>query len=129
MRSSTKRKLNVNIKFSIPFHAQEKLFCLLIVVEMTSNFRQEIRYSYYRNDPVKYDLNFQTITPLPPVEESQQFTSVLYDESGVYWTHEVIIPKSKYLYKVVSHILKVIFGIVNIIKPQSDKIKHIRYKS
>ena len=24
----------------------------------TSNFRQEIRYSYYRNDPVKYDLNY-----------------------------------------------------------------------
>ena len=44
-------------KFPIPFHAQEKLLVLIIVVEMTSNFRQEIRYSYYRNDPVKYDLN------------------------------------------------------------------------
>ena len=48
----------INItKFPIPFHAQEKLLVLIIVVEMTSNFRQEIRYSYYRNDPVKYDLN------------------------------------------------------------------------
>ena len=53
------RKRNwINItKFPIPFHAQEKLLVLIIVVEMTSNFRQEIRYSYYRNDPVKYDLN------------------------------------------------------------------------
>ena len=52
------RKRNwINItKFPIPFHAQEKLLVLIIVVEMTSNFRQEIRYSYYRNDPVKYDL-------------------------------------------------------------------------
>ena len=63
------RKRNwINItKFPIPFHAQEKLLVLIIVVEMTSNFRQEIRYSYYRNDPVKYDLNNiidQETTPL-----------------------------------------------------------------
>ena len=62
------RKRNwINItKFPIPFHAQEKLLVLIIVVEMTSNFRQEIRYSYYRNDPVKYDLNFiHFIKPVP----------------------------------------------------------------
>ena len=47
-------------KFSILVHAQDKSLCLVIVAEMTSNFRQEIRYSYYRNDPVKYDLNFTT---------------------------------------------------------------------
>ena len=46
------------------FHAQEKLLYLLIVAEMTSNFRQEIRYSYYRNDPVKYDLNSKFISYL-----------------------------------------------------------------
>ena len=28
----------------------------------TSNFRQEIRYSYYRNDPVKYDLNLNYVS-------------------------------------------------------------------
>ena len=26
----------------------------------TSNFRREIRKTYYRNDPVKYDLDFYT---------------------------------------------------------------------
>ena len=63
------RKRNwINItKFPIPFHAQEKLLVLIIVVEMTSNFRQEIRYSYYRNDPVKYDLNFTTFFHLAPL--------------------------------------------------------------
>ena len=59
LRSSTKRKQLLK-KFSILVHAQDKLLCLVIVAEMTSNFRQEIRYSYYRNDPVKYDLNFTT---------------------------------------------------------------------
>merc|ERR1711884_516227 len=42
-------------------HAQKKKLCLIIVVGETSNFRQEIRYSYYRNDPVKYDLNFNSV--------------------------------------------------------------------
>ena len=37
-------------------HAQDVKLCLIIVVWKTSNFRQEIRYSHYRNDPVKYDL-------------------------------------------------------------------------
>ena len=62
-----KRKLIYEIKFPIPVHAQDKLRHLVIVAEMTSNFRQEIRYSYYRNDPVKYDLNNiidQETTPL-----------------------------------------------------------------
>ena len=37
-------------------HAQDVKLCLIIVVWKTSNFRQEIRQSHYRNDPVKYDL-------------------------------------------------------------------------
>ena len=51
-------KMNI-IKFPIPFHAfhaQEKLLVLIIMDEKTLNFRQEIHYLYYRNDPVKYDL-------------------------------------------------------------------------
>ena len=62
-----KRKQNKNIKVPIPVHAQEKLLCLVIVAEMTSNFRQEIRYSYYRNDPVKYDLNFPIVYQMQPL--------------------------------------------------------------
>ena len=50
-----RKKINI-IKFSIPFHAQEKLLVLIIMDEKTLNFRQEIHYLYYRNDPVKYDL-------------------------------------------------------------------------
>ena len=38
-------------------HAQKKKLFLIIVDGKTSNFRQEIRYSHYRNDPVEYDLN------------------------------------------------------------------------
>ena len=32
-------------------------------LQMTSIFRQENRYSYYRNDPVKYDLNIMSMMP------------------------------------------------------------------
>ena len=38
-------------------HAQDAELCLIIVVWKTSKFRQENRYSHYRNDPVKYDLD------------------------------------------------------------------------
>ena len=57
----------MKIKFPVPVHAREKLLGLIIVAEMTSNFRQEIRYSYYRNDPVKYDLNFTTFSQMYPM--------------------------------------------------------------
>ena len=48
-------------KLSNRQHAQKKKRCLIIVDGKTSNFRQEIRYSYYRNDPVKYDLTFPKV--------------------------------------------------------------------
>ena len=38
------------------FHAQELVLHLINRAAITSIFRQENRYSYYRNDPVKYDL-------------------------------------------------------------------------
>ena len=44
-------------KIEYRFHAQKKKLCLIIVDGKTSNFRQEIRYTHYRSDPVKYDLN------------------------------------------------------------------------
>ena len=40
-----------------PFHAQEKLLTSSSWVDQVPNFRQEIRQSHYRNDPVKYDLS------------------------------------------------------------------------
>ena len=42
-----------------PFHAQEKLLNSSSWVDQVPNFRQEIRQSNYRNDPVKYDLDVQ----------------------------------------------------------------------
>ena len=43
-----------------PFHAQEKLLTSSSWVSQVPNFRQEIRQSNYRNDPVKYDLTFSS---------------------------------------------------------------------
>ena len=40
-----------------PFHAQELLLKSSSWVGQVQNFRQEIRQSHYRNDPVKYDLD------------------------------------------------------------------------
>ena len=42
-----------------PFHAQDLLLNSSSWVGQVLNFRQEIRQSHYRNDPVKYDLNMQ----------------------------------------------------------------------
>ena len=94
----------INItKFPIPFHAQEKLLVLIIVVEMTSNFRQEIRYSYYRNDPVKYDLNFTTFWNQAPlisghiihlISEHQKFFYfwiLIYSHKDVYVSNDGLI--------------------------------------
>ena len=39
-----------------PFHAQEEMLASSSWVDQAPNFRQEIRQSHYRNDPVKYDL-------------------------------------------------------------------------
>ena len=44
-----------------PFHAQELLLNSSSWVGQVPNFRQEIRQSHYRNDPVKYDLNHQLL--------------------------------------------------------------------
>ena len=44
-------------KVLTPFHAQELLLNSSSWVDQVPNFRQEIRQSYYRNDPVKYDLS------------------------------------------------------------------------
>ena len=44
----------------IPFQAQEKLLTSSSWVDQVPNFRQEIRQSHYRNDPVKYDLALVT---------------------------------------------------------------------
>ena len=41
---------------SRPFHAQKKTHDSSSWLDLTPNFRQEIRQSHYRNDPVKYDL-------------------------------------------------------------------------
>ena len=41
---------------SRPFHAQKKTHNSSSWLDLTPNFRQEIRQSHYRNDPVKYDL-------------------------------------------------------------------------
>ena len=72
-------------EFPIPLHAQEKLFYLVIVAEMTSNFRQEIRYSYYRNDPVKYDLNSTTFCDSAPVSFIHEtHLRVCHTKSGLY---------------------------------------------
>ena len=48
-----------------PFHAQEKLLASSSWVDQVPNFRQEIRQSNYRNDPVKYDLNILEYKPSP----------------------------------------------------------------
>ena len=45
-----------------PFHAQEKLLTSSSWVSQVPNFRQEIRQSNYRNDPVKYDLAFSPMS-------------------------------------------------------------------
>ena len=47
---------DLRLKIIDRLHAQKKKLYLIIVGGKTSNFRQENRYSYYRNDPVKYDL-------------------------------------------------------------------------
>ena len=39
----------------VPLHAQEQLLNSSSWVDLVPNFRQEIRQSHYRNDPVKYD--------------------------------------------------------------------------
>ena len=44
-------------KAPAPLHAQDLLLNSLLWVGQVPNFRQEIRQSHYRNDPVKYDLN------------------------------------------------------------------------
>ena len=44
---------------SRPFHAQRKPHDSSSWLDLTPNFRQEIRQSHYRNDPVKYDLAAQ----------------------------------------------------------------------
>ena len=43
-----------------PFHAQEVLPNSSSWFDQVPNFRQEIRQSHYRNDPVKYDLALVT---------------------------------------------------------------------
>ena len=43
-----------------PFHAQEELPNSSSWFDQVPNFRQEIRQSHYRNDPVKYDLALVT---------------------------------------------------------------------
>ena len=40
-----------------PFHAQDEMLASSSWVDQAPNFRQEIRQSYCRNDPVKYDLD------------------------------------------------------------------------
>ena len=40
-----------------PFHALKELLASSSWFDQVPNFRQEIRQSNYRNDPVKYDLN------------------------------------------------------------------------
>ena len=47
-----------------PLHAQEQLLNSSSWVDPVPNFRQEIRQSHYRNDPVKYDLNMNRNFPL-----------------------------------------------------------------
>ena len=47
-----------------PLHAQEQLLNSSSWVDLVPNFRQEIRQSHYRNDPVKYDLNMNGNFPL-----------------------------------------------------------------
>ena len=42
---------------SRPFHAQRKTLVSSSWLDQTTNFRQEIRQSNYRNNPVKYDLD------------------------------------------------------------------------
>ena len=49
----------------VPLHAQEQLLNSSSWVDLVPNFRQEIRQSHYRNDPVKYDLNMSRNFPLP----------------------------------------------------------------
>ena len=44
-----------------PFHAQELLLNSSSWVDQVPSFRQETRQSHYRNDPVKYDLNFKLL--------------------------------------------------------------------
>ena len=44
---------------SSPFHAQEEMLTSSSWTDQASDFRQEIRQSNYRNDPVKYDLKGQ----------------------------------------------------------------------
>ena len=45
-----------------PFHALEKLLTSSSWFDQVPNFRQEIRQSHYRNDPVKYDLVLQLLS-------------------------------------------------------------------
>ena len=59
---------------------------------MTSNFRQEIRYSYYRNDPVKYDLNFTTFCDSDPVSSIHEtHVNVYHTKSGLYGYRTTLI--------------------------------------
>jgi hypothetical protein len=43
-----------------PFHALKELPDSSSWLDQVPNFRQEIRQSLYRNDPVKYDLGLAT---------------------------------------------------------------------
>ena len=49
--------LNLLEETSVPFHAQDDLLNSSTRISQVPNFRQEIRQSHYRNDPVKYDLD------------------------------------------------------------------------
>ena len=48
--------LNLWEETSVPFHAQDDLLNSSTRISQVPNFRQEIRQSHYRNDPVKNDL-------------------------------------------------------------------------
>ena len=50
---------DLRLKILDRLHAQKQKLQLILVGCQTSIFRQENRYSYYRNDPVKYDLNLK----------------------------------------------------------------------
>ena len=48
--------IRLRVDISKPFHAQEQLLTSLSWFDQVLIYRQEIRQSHYRNDPVKYDL-------------------------------------------------------------------------
>ena len=60
------------------YHAQDMKLSLIIVEWQTSNFRQEIRQSHYRNDPAKYGLAELRSTPLTDwIQHNKGFDVVL----------------------------------------------------